>query len=71
VWTEFGPLLERLLGRTVAVTYQDWRPGDQKVYISDIRRAQDDLQWSPQIGVEEGIRRLVTWVRDHRDLFPS
>jgi CDP-paratose 2-epimerase len=71
VWTEFGPLLERLLGRTVPVTYRDWRPGDQKVYISDIRRAQNDLQWSPQVGVEEGISRLVAWVRDHRDLFPS
>ena len=69
VWAEFGPLLERLLGRQVPVEYKEWRPGDQKIYVSDIRRVRRDLGWSPQVGVEDGIGRLVAWVRDHQDLF--
>jgi len=69
VWAEFGPLLERLLGRRVPVEYKEWRPGDQKIYISDIRRARRDLGWSPNVGVEDGIGRLVAWVRDHQSLF--
>ncbi len=63
IWAEFGPLLERLLGRPIPVDYGPWRPGDQRVYISDIRKAQRELGWTPQVGVEEGVQRLVDWVR--------
>ena len=69
IWREFGPLLERLLGREIPVAYGPWRPGDQKVYISDIRKAARELAWRPQVGVEEGVRRLLEWVQAHRDLF--
>ncbi|GAP63548.1 CDP-paratose 2-epimerase [Ardenticatena maritima] len=69
IWAEFGPLLERLLGRTIPVTYADWRPGDQRVYISDIRKAERDFGWRPKIGVEEGVTRLFHWVRDNMHLF--
>jgi len=69
VWTEFGPLLERILGRSVSVSHEGWRPGDQKVYISDISRASRDLGWRPKVGVEEGVRRLVEWVEANRGLF--
>ncbi len=62
VWSEFGPLLERLLGRPIPVSYGDWRPGDQRVYISDIRKAARELGWVPRVGVDEGIRRLYEWV---------
>jgi CDP-paratose 2-epimerase len=69
VWSEFQPLLERLVGRPIPVGEDDWRPGDQRIYVSDIRKAERELAWKPQIGVEEGISRLYQWVVDHRDLF--
>ncbi|MGC9398487.1 MAG: GDP-mannose 4,6-dehydratase [Anaerolineae bacterium] len=69
VWKEFGPLLEQLLGQRIDVTWADWRPGDQRIYVSDIRKAQRELGWHPQVGVEEGVRRLYDWVVDHLDLF--
>lgn len=69
IWAEFGPLLERLLGRAIPVTYADWRPGDQRVYISDIRKAERDFGWRPRIGVEEGVTRLFNWVRENMHLF--
>lgn len=69
IWAEFGPLLEELLGRTIPVSSSDWRPGDQKVYISSIHKARQELGWEPQVGVQEGVARLVDWVRDNRDLF--
>ena len=69
VWTEFGPMLERILGRTVSVGHEDWRPGDQKVYISDISKVSRDLNWRPKIGVEEGVHKLVEWVEANRGLF--
>jgi CDP-paratose 2-epimerase len=69
VWVEFGPLLEKLLGHSIPVHYGDWRPGDQPVYVSDIRKAERLLGWRPRVSVEEGITRLFEWVRDHQELF--
>ncbi len=69
IWREFGPLLEKLLGRQIAVAHGDWRPGDQKVFVADIRKAERELGWKPKISVEEGVRRLLEWVQAHRSLF--
>jgi len=69
VWSEFGPLLEALLGRQIPVTWGEWRPGDQRIYVSDVRKAVQDLGWQPQVGVEEGITRLFAWVSANRVLF--
>lgn len=69
VWSEFGPLLESLLGRKVPVEFAGWRPGDQRIYVSDGRKAGQLLGWTPRVGVEEGVRRLFEWVVEHRALF--
>jgi CDP-paratose 2-epimerase len=71
IWQEVGPLLERLLGRRIEVAWDDWRPGDQRIYVSDIRKAGRELGWRPNVDVEEGIRRLYQWVVDHLTLFES
>ena len=49
--------------------FSDWRPGDQKVFVSDISRAEAALQWRPRIGKEEGVAKLVEWVRENAGLF--
>lgn len=69
IWAEFGPLLESLLGRSIPVARGDWRPGDQKVFIADIRKAERDLGWKPKIGVWEGVTRLFDWVQANRAMF--
>ncbi len=68
VWAEFAPILERLMGREIEVSHGDWRPGDQRVYVSDVRKAGRELGWRPRVGVEEGVRRLYAWVVDHQEL---
>ncbi len=62
IWQEFAPILEKKIGRKIAPTSSTWRPGDQKIYVSDIRKAKKRLNWQPQVNVEEGIARLVEWV---------
>jgi CDP-paratose 2-epimerase len=69
VWAEFGPHLERLLGKKIAVARADWRPGDQRVFYADIRKAKNGLGWSPGIRLEEGIQKLFDWVQQNRTLF--
>jgi CDP-paratose 2-epimerase len=62
-------MLERRLGRKVPVKWDDWRPGDQQVYISDIRKLDRLLGWKPEIGVEAGITQLIDWVAQNRTAF--
>jgi CDP-paratose 2-epimerase len=42
------------------------RPGDQRVYISDIRRAGCQLGWSPRIGWRTGLSGLLDWISANR-----
>ncbi len=71
VWAEFGPILEDHLGRPIEVRWGDWRPGDQKVYVSDIRKAAKDFGWSPETDPQHGIERLFDWVAGHAELFTT
>lgn len=69
VWCEFGPLLEQYLGAAIPVRQAAWRPGDQPIYVSDIRKATKELGWQPQISVVQGTERLFTWIANHLQLF--
>jgi CDP-paratose 2-epimerase len=69
VWSEFGPMLEKLLGKKINVARGDWRPGDQRVFYADYRKAERELGWKPQISLEEGIERLFQWVQENKDQF--
>lgn len=69
VWYEFGPILNKLFGKKIKVKYSSWRLGDQKVYISDIRKVEKELGWRPKVGVREGIEKLYQWVRRNKELF--
>jgi CDP-paratose 2-epimerase len=69
IWTEFGPILEHLLGRPIPTTAAEWRPGDQRIYVSNIAKARQHLGWTPTVGVQEGITRLYEWIVDNWRLF--
>lgn len=71
VWRETGPLLEKLAEEPLNVTYGDWRPGDQRIYVSDIRKAKADFGWEPKILPEEGMTRLWSWILANRNLFAA
>ena len=66
---EFISIINNSLKLPLPYNFADWRPGDQKVYVSDIRKALQDFNWAPKINPEEGIRELANWIRTHRDLF--
>jgi len=69
VWCEFGPMLEQMIGREVPVNWDHWRPGDQRVFVADIRKAGQELGWLPKVGVQEGTLKLAEWVKENRSLF--
>ena len=61
--------LQDELAITITPGFGATRPGDQPVFVCDIRKAEQQLQWRPQVGVEQGVRDLIRWVRDNRELF--
>lgn len=71
IWGEFHTYLENMIGRDIPVNRQNWRPGDQRIYVSDIRKAKQYLHWVPKVGVEEGIIRLYQWVKENISLFEN
>ena len=66
---ELIDLLEQRLGRRLQYTFDDWRPGDQRVFIADIRRARSDFGWEPTLTPKDGVGRLVDWLTENRALF--
>lgn len=69
IWSEFGSILEELKGASIPIEYRDWRPGDQRVFVADIRKAQQLLDWHPKTSVNEGIQHLYRWVTNNQGLF--
>jgi len=63
--------IEDLLGRPINYSFDDWRPGDQKVYYSNISRTKRDFLWEPKISKEKGIRKLFHWVLDNKEMLKT
>jgi CDP-paratose 2-epimerase len=61
--------LSTAFGRNLAPPYADWRPGDQRVFVADIRKAGRVLDWRPTVSTGEGVDRLIAWVKENRGLF--
>ncbi|MDD5255240.1 MAG: GDP-mannose 4,6-dehydratase [Candidatus Omnitrophica bacterium] len=66
---EFLDELEALTGKRTKVNFSDWRPSDQKVYITDTSKLQRELGWKIKTPVKQGIRNLVEWVKENKDYF--
>jgi len=66
---EFLDKVYEILGKKPEFTFKDWRPSDQKVYITDTEKVKKVLNWYPKVGVEEGIARLCDWVKANKTIF--
>lgn len=67
VWQEFRPILEDYFGIEILTQSSGWRPGDQRIYVSDTRKALRDLGWQPKMDVRAGIGRLIEWARENKE----
>jgi CDP-paratose 2-epimerase len=59
---ELLALLEPLAGHPLNVSFEDWRTGDQRYYVSDTSAFTRATGWRASVGVEEGVRRLAEWL---------
>ncbi|NHQ85985.1 NAD-dependent epimerase/dehydratase family protein [Iodobacter sp. HSC-16F04] len=40
------------------------RESDQRVFVAEIKKAEQLLQWRPMVSAQEGVKRMVQWVRE-------
>jgi len=62
-------MLEQRFRRSIPLRWDEWRPGDQRIYVSDIRKLDTALSWKPEIDVTAGITQLIDWVAQNRAAF--
>lgn len=66
---EFIDLAEKKIGRKLKFKFGDWRPGDQKVFISDNRKIKKELGWKSKVALNDGVDELFEWIRKNKKLF--
>jgi CDP-paratose 2-epimerase len=54
--------IERFSGRRPEVSFEGWRIGDQRYYVSDIAKISEDTGWQPATGVGEGLSAIWHWL---------
>ena len=66
---ELLDLLEKITGKRSKVHFGDWRQSDQKVYISNILKIKEKLNWEPKVSPEKGVRKVVEWIKENKEKF--
>lgn len=64
---ELLKIIENMHGESLDVDFGDWRPGDQRYYVSDIRKFSNAGNWSPKVTAEQGIQNLYQWLVEFRN----
>ncbi len=68
---ELLQMIGDLSGNAPQIAFENWRPGDQRYYVSDTRSFAAATGWQPQIDVRDGVAKLHTWLNQESRHSPS
>jgi len=60
--------IRELQGAPARADFSNWRPADQKYYVSDTRKFRAYTGWLPKVEAREGVRRLYHWLKEFGSL---
>ena len=63
---ELFSFLEQELDIKMIYTKLPPRESDQKVFVADITKAKKLIGWEPKVSKEEGIRKMIKWVKENK-----
>jgi len=59
---ELFSLLEKISNIKLRYIHLPVRESDQRVFVADIVKAKQQLNWRPMVSAQEGVARMVQWV---------
>jgi nucleoside-diphosphate-sugar epimerase len=69
--TEIISTIEKHLGKKARLDTRPFHSADMKATWADITKARNLLSWSPEISLDEGLRRTMVWYEQNRDFARS
>ncbi|MCM8764687.1 MAG: hypothetical protein NC830_04950, partial [Candidatus Omnitrophica bacterium] len=61
---ELIDFLSKELKKNIRYEFLPWRPGDQRVFISENSFLERITGWKPRTGKIQGIRKLIEWLKE-------
>ena len=58
-------LMEKFVGKKAHFDYKKFHKADMQATWADINKAQELINWQPQVSLEEGIKRTVEWTKNN------
>lgn len=60
-------IIAKILGKDAKPVWGEFKPriNEPKIWIADITKAKNELNWAPQISFEEGIEKTVLWMKEN------
>jgi len=62
-------IIAQINGKKPSVRFEPGRHGDLQYFVCDIAKARENLHWEPKVTPQEGIRRLLDWIKENKKIF--
>jgi len=62
---EFMNILSNYMNKDIPFSFEDVRPGDQKIYISDTHKLYSKLGWKSKVTAQQGIKLILDWTENN------
>jgi CDP-paratose 2-epimerase len=62
---ELCDMIGDVAGKKPEVKFDNWRPSDQKYYVSDFNKFNAITGWKPKVGTREGVECLYNWLQEN------
>ncbi|MFH1762200.1 MAG: NAD-dependent epimerase/dehydratase family protein [bacterium] len=62
-------IIAEILGKRPEVIVEPSRLGDLEYFVCDSTKAKNNLKWKAEISPRKGIKKLIEWVENSKDLF--
>ncbi|HZU51889.1 MAG TPA: SDR family NAD(P)-dependent oxidoreductase [Sphingomicrobium sp.] len=60
--------MRMITARRIELTFEDWRPGDQRWFVADTSAARATLELPPASGWRTGVKKLAEWLASERQI---
>jgi nucleoside-diphosphate-sugar epimerase len=59
-------MMEEIIGEKATVEHREFHKADMMTNHADVSKAGRLLGWEPQVGLQEGVKKMIEWYQDNR-----